>query len=72
MQGPKNILRSNRQPPKFIKVLQKWYLKIWRRRWRRDPMALSMGIDVGMVERYLEENEELRVKAEGEGRTGNS
>ena len=33
-------------------------------------MALSIGLDVGMVERYLEENEELRAEAEGGGSAG--
>ena len=69
--GPKKILRSKKQLPRLIKVLRKCSLKILRRRWRRDSMALSIGIDVGMVERYLEENEELRAKAEGEGGPGN-
>ena len=72
LESPKKILRAKRQFPGFIQVIQKGYLKIRRRRWRRDPMALSLGIDVGMVERYLEENEELRAKAEGEGQAGNS
>lgn len=61
---PKKTVRPDALSGRFSRTLRATCLRVKSWLLFRDRLASSLGIDVRMVERYLQENEELRRKAE--------